>query len=108
MLVKLDDNGALVYLPNTYTVDDVTISNYHLLDEGTLMSHGWKPLIFADIPPDEEGYWWTPEYEEIEDQIIQSWVKIELPLPPGESIYTEAERLDFIEAWMEGSGYEPS
>ena len=106
MLVKLI-NKSLMFIPRTYTVEGVTISNYDLLDEEIHLSHGWKPLIETEPPPDEEGYDWGAEYTEDNDSVIQSWVKYELPEPkPDIEVPDQLSQgeLAFVRGMYEGAG----
>lgn len=82
MLVKLN-NGQLIYPPDTYIHNDVTISNYNLLPEKILLSHGWKPLVETEIPKEEEGYSYRQIYSEDKTAIYIEWEQYEL-LPTSE------------------------
>ena len=71
MLAKLIE-GNITYLPTVYMYEDISYSNYHLLEEETHIEHGWKPLIEAEMP-ETEGFYFTPTYTEEGDEIVQGW-----------------------------------
>jgi len=80
MLVKLE-LGSLVYVPKSCMYDGKAISNYYLLPEATLLTHGWKYLIEKPMPAKEDGYTWRTYYEEDDDgiSIRQEWEKVATP-----------------------------
>ena len=93
MLARIE-NGVLIRLPRTYEYDSISYSNYDLLPEETLLSHGWK--IFDDAPqPSREGYYYTPEYTQ-GDSITVQWLEHENPID------TTPDYMAFIGGLLEG------
>ena len=87
---KLVD-GFLSYPPKNLALPDGrTVSNPredtmgdtgYTLDE--VMKHnGFKPLVKADEPMVKEGYYFTSNWVEEENQIVQKWEKVEIPKEP--------------------------
>ena len=69
--------GKLVYAPKVVVIDDMNIWN---ASEEQMLSLGWKLIVFNDMPEDAPtGYYYKPEWEETEVEIIQNWVLTELP-----------------------------
>jgi len=108
MLVKLDENGNLIHLPKTGTLETyneeteetevITVSNYDALDEEILLANGWKPLVETPMPEPDEGYGYRTTYEDTGDEIVQSWEKYELPPEPTPQLSAE----EMWDAYMEG------
>lgn len=65
--------------------------------EATLLKCGYKPLITAERPEEQEGYYISPNYAETDTEIIQSYDYIEMPEEPAEDEITETE----VTSWKE-------
>ena len=72
MLYKLN-NGFPVPFTGTYVRHGGRI--YANPTNEQLKAVGYKPLIGAERPEDEDGYTWVSRYAENEDSITQEWVK---------------------------------
>lgn len=60
-----------------------------------LKEYGYYPVIRTPKPAPEQGYEWVAEYELVNEEIIETWVKVPEPGPgpePGEDFEEEFER----------------
>lgn len=106
MLVKLE-NEQLIWLPKTYEYNNITYSNYDMLDEDILLSHGWKLLVEEPMPDPQDGIGYESIYTEKDDSIVMSWKSYEIPpLPETNDRYSINQRNEFLEGIMEIVEYE--
>ena len=82
MYAKLID-GALQTAPKHITVDNVNIWN---ASTETMLSQGWKLVVFTDAPKPPEGYYYESVWEEKDSTIEQTWTLVELPEPDADEI----------------------
>ena len=78
MYVKFIDVNTIENAPKFLIDDKNTYANP--LPE-TLIKFGYKPLVETDCP-NEEGYTYTFEYNETEDQVVKTWVAHEIVIEP--------------------------
>lgn len=107
MYAKIE-NGRLVLLPKTYTYDGTTYSNYDKLDDKTLLSHGWKPLVDTPAPKPQAGVIYMPVYNDDGENIVVKWKSVDTETETEsalESEFTENERAEFIDGLMRGFEY---
>ena len=98
MYAKLE-NGQLRMLPKSYEYGGISYSNYDMLDEPTLLSHGWKPFIDTPMPEPQEGAGYTPVYIDDGGKITVHWDLYEIP----ESVPELAVNInEFILGLLEG------
>ena len=90
MYVKFIDENTIENAPKFLKDDKNTYANP--LPE-TLIKFGYKPLVETDCP-NEEGYTYTFEYNETEDQIIKTWVAHEIVIEPEPEIIPEPEVIE--------------
>ncbi len=64
-------NGAFEPFTGGYIRHDGRV--YTNLSETTLIRLGYKPLIEAEQPEEQEGYYITPVYTETDTEIVQSY-----------------------------------
>ena len=69
-------NGVLKTAPKHITVNGNNIWN---ADATTMLSQGWKPVVFTDHPEAPSGYMYTDGWTEGDDEIVQTWTLTELP-----------------------------
>lgn len=74
MYAKLID-GALQTAPKHITVDNVNIWN---ASTETMLSQGWKLVVFTDAPKAPEGYYYESGWEEKDNTIVQTWTLVEI------------------------------
>ena len=79
------------YAPRRMRVGDAWVYNP---TETQLLDAGYLPVIETEPPEPSDGYYYNPVYEEIDGQIVQSWVAEELPPEPDE--VSPEEALDII------------
>mgnify|MGYP006908811386 CR=1 FL=1 len=48
-------------------------------DKDTMLSLGWKPLVFTAVPEDVPGFYFESTWKETAKKITQSWEKKEIP-----------------------------
>ena len=74
MYAKLID-GALQTAPKHITVDNVNIWN---ASTETMLSQGWKLVVFTDAPEAPDGYYYESGWEEKDNTIEQTWTLVEI------------------------------
>lgn len=74
MYVKFIDENTIEKAPRVLKDEHNTYSNP--LPE-TLLAFGYKPLVEVECP-NEEGYTYTVEYIDSEDQVVKNWVAHEI------------------------------
>ena len=57
-------------------------------DESILFGYGYKKIVYTD-PPEAEGFYPEPKWEETETEIVQVWELV--PLPPEEATAKDYE-----------------
>jgi len=72
------NNGQLELAPSRVQLDGKNILNP---SPEHLTELGYKPLTYTPLPPYEDGYYFSPYFEETPDEIIQKWEKIQAPEP---------------------------
>ena len=76
MYVKFIDENTIEKAPRVLKDEHNTYSNP--LPE-TLLAFGYKPLVEVECP-NEDGYTYTVEYVDSEDQVIKNWVAHEIEI----------------------------
>lgn len=69
-------NGALQTAPKHITIGDKNIWN---ASAETMLSQGWKLVVFTDAPEAPSGYYYESAWEEDETEIVQTWTLEKLP-----------------------------
>lgn len=69
-------NNQIHYAPRKIRIGDEWIFNP---TEQMLIDAGYLPVIETEPPEPTDGYYYNPVYEEIDGQIVQSWVAVEIP-----------------------------
>ena len=92
MYVKYKNETTIEPAPKVLRDDQNTYANP--LPE-TLEKFGYKPLVETECPS-EEGYFYTFEYNETEDQVTKTWVAHEIepepePDPEEPTVDTEVD-----------------
>jgi hypothetical protein len=83
MFAKIE-NGQLINIPQSYEYKGISYSNYDLLDEETLLSHGWKYLI--DNPPEpKEGFYYIQSYIESGNEIVVKYEEKKIEISETQS-----------------------
>ena len=72
---KLNNNYPS-YAPHRLHIGNAVVFNP--TDE-MLISEGYLPVIETEPPEPTEGCYYEPVYEEVDGQIVQSWVAVEIP-----------------------------
>lgn len=83
-------NSYPQYAPHRLHIGNAVVFNP--TDE-MLIDAGYLPVIESEPPEPTEGCYYEPVYEEVDGQIVQSWVAVEIPTT--DEIMTE-EALDII------------
>ena len=76
MYVKFIDENTIEKAPRVLKDEHNTYSNP--LPE-TLAKFGYKPLVEVECP-NEDGYTYTVEYVDSEDQVVKNWVAHEIEI----------------------------
>ena len=76
MYVKFIDENTIEKAPRVLKDEHNTYSNP--LPE-TLAKFGYKPLVEVECP-NEDGYTYTFEYVDSEDQVVKNWVAHEIEI----------------------------
>lgn len=90
MYVKYIDENTIEKAPK-YLLDDKNMYANPLPE--TLVKFGYKPLVEVACP-NEEGYTYTPEYNETEEQVTKTWVAHEIVIEPEPEIIPEPEVIE--------------
>ena len=75
MYAKLID-GILQTAPKHITVGDNNVWN---ADAATMLTQGWKLVVFTEPPEAPSGYYYESGWTEEDDEIVQTWTLTELP-----------------------------
>ena len=79
---KLID-GELILAPNKLVGETTTV--YNPTPE-MLMAEGYKPVRFTDPPVVPEGFYSAPDWEEHEDEIVQTWTVLPAPVSEEDAL----------------------
>ena len=79
---KLID-GEIIFAPNKLVGETTTV--YNPTPE-MLMAEGYKPVRFTDPPVAPEGFYAAPDWEETEDEIVQTWTILPRPITEEEAL----------------------
>ena len=83
------ENGALVYAPNKLVIGTEQIFN---APAEIYKKQGYLPIVNTEPPEDEEGFYYSPFYAEVDGSIVKQWEKVEIPET------NEATENDYISA----------
>lgn len=92
MYAKFRDSTHVENAPRVLHDETRTIINP---TPAILLEHGYKPVVETECPG-EQGYWYSIEYVEEEEQITKTWVAHEMEVIEEETEPTEMESEDDI------------
>lgn len=75
MFAKMID-GMIQFAPSVLSGDGVNVWNP---PAEMYLAQGWKPVVFTDEPEAPSGYYYESGWEEKTDEIMQTWMLVELP-----------------------------
>ena len=79
---KLID-GEIVFAPRKLVGETTTV--YDPTPE-MLMAEGYKPVRFTDPPEVPEGFYAAPDWEEHEDESVQTWTVLPAPVSEEDAL----------------------